>query len=205
MQSDRPYFLHPGQTSRATYRVKGLWRGGGLYEEQYAAVLLPVPRTWLGVALAVVGAVAGIWVSRPWWRGAAWRRGECGPRLVPCAGLGAGRQAVVGRLGGLGGIVLGREGSRWVLLGSLRWMGWLLATLEAWSWAWGWGRSLGGGRSVVLELLLLRRLLLLLLWWARLRGSGLSVVSYKAGGINLHQKPKWLCYLQLSQNISCFI
>lgn len=67
---------------------------------------------------------------------------------------------------------MGVEGSWWILLGSLRWMGLLLATLEAWSWSWTGGWSLGGGRSVVLKLLLRLRL-----WWARLRGSGLRAVS----------------------------
>lgn len=138
--------------------------------------LLPVSRAWLSVALAIRWAVTGVWVTSSWWRGdsAAWRWGVPGAGLVPRARLGAGRQAVVGRLGGLGGIVLGREGSRWILLlGSLRWMGLLLATLEARSWSLSWtgGLSLGGGRCVVLKLLLLR------LWWARLRSSGLSAVS----------------------------
>lgn len=75
---------------------------------------------------------------------------------------------------------MGREGSWWILLGSLRWMGlllllWLLlllATLEARRWSWSGGWSLGGGSSVVLKLLLRLRL-----WRARLRGSGLSAVS----------------------------
>lgn len=135
--------------------------------------LLPVSRAWLSVALAVRGAVAGVWVSSSWWRGdgAAWRRGVSRAGLVPCAGLRAGRQAVVSRLGGLGGIVLGREGSWWILLGCLRWMRLLLATLEAWSLSGSRGLSLGGGRSVVLKLLLL------LLLGGRLRGSGLSAVS----------------------------
>lgn len=176
MQTDRPYFLHPGQISGATYieerGFKGLHGGAVL-----VALLLSVPGARLGVALAVRGSVAGIWVSGPWGRGATWRCGESRARLVSWAGLGAGRQAVIGRLGGLGGIVLGREGSRRILLGSLRWMWWrwrLLATLEAWSWPLGW--SLGGGRSIVLELLLWL-LLLLLLWWAGLGGSGLSAVA----------------------------
>lgn len=67
---------------------------------------------------------------------------------------------------------MGRERSWLILLGSLRWMGWLLATLEACSWSLAGGWSLGGGRSVVLKLLLL-----LLLRWARLRGSRLIAVS----------------------------
>lgn len=136
--------------------------------------LLPVSRAWLSIALTVGGAVAGVRVSSSWRRGdgAAWRWGESRAGLVPWAGLRAGRQAVVGRLGGLGGIVLGREGSWWILLGSLRWMGWLLATLEAWSCSRAGGRSLGGGRRVVLILLRLLRLLR-----ARLRGSRLSAVS----------------------------
>lgn len=67
---------------------------------------------------------------------------------------------------------MGREGSWWILLGCLCWMGLLLATLEARSWSWSGGRSLGGGSRVVLELLLL-----LLLLRAGLRGSGLSAVS----------------------------
>ena len=128
----------------------------------------------MSVALAVRGSVAGKRVSSSGWRGdgAAWRCGVSRAGLVPRARLGAGRQAVVSGLGGLGGIVLGREGSWWILLGSLRWMGLLLATLEAWGWGWGWarGRSLGGGRRVVLKLLLL-------LWRARLRGSRLRAVS----------------------------
>lgn len=75
---------------------------------------------------------------------------------------------------------MGREGSRRVLLGSLRWMRRrrrLLATLEAWRWP--LARSLGGGRSVVLELLLrlLRLRLLRLLRRAGLGGSGLSAVA----------------------------
>lgn len=65
---------------------------------------------------------------------------------------------------------MGREGSWWILLGSLRWMRLLLATLEARGWGWTGGRSLGGGRRVVLELLLW-------LWWTGLRGSGLRAVS----------------------------
>lgn len=67
---------------------------------------------------------------------------------------------------------MGREGSWWILLGSLSWMGLLLATLEALSWSRTGSWSLGGGRRVVLKLLLL-----LWLWWARLRGSGLRAVS----------------------------
>ena len=74
---------------------------------------------------------------------------------------------------------MGREGSWWILLGSLRWMGLLLATLEAWSWGRTRSWSLGGGRCVVLKLLLL---LLLWLRWARLRGSRLSAVSCREGG-----------------------
>lgn len=66
---------------------------------------------------------------------------------------------------------MGREGSWWILLGSLSRMGLLLATLEARSWSWTGRRSLGGGRRVVLKLLLLW------LWRARLRGSGLRAVS----------------------------
>lgn len=134
--------------------------------------LLPVSRAWLSVALAVRRAVASVWISSSRWRGdgVARRRGVSRTGLVPRAGLGAGRQAVVGRLGGLGGIVLGREGSWWILLGSLRWMRLLLATLEARGWGRSGGRSLGGGRRVVLELLLR-------LWWTGLRGSGLRAVS----------------------------
>lgn len=67
---------------------------------------------------------------------------------------------------------MGRVGSWRVLLGSLRWMGLLLGTLEACSWSRTRSRSLGGGRSVVLELLLL-----LGLRRSRLGGSGLSTVS----------------------------
>lgn len=135
--------------------------------------LLPVSGTWLGVALAVRGAVASIRVSSSGWWGdsVARRRGVSRAGLVPRAGLGAGWQAVVGRLGGLGGIVLRREGSWWILLGCLRWMRLLLATLEARCWGWTRGRSLGGGRRIALELLLRR------LWWTRLRGSGLRAVS----------------------------
>lgn len=66
---------------------------------------------------------------------------------------------------------MGRKGSWWILLGCLRRMGLLLATLEAGSWSRCRGRSLGGGRSVVLKLLLLW------LRWARLGGSGLSVIA----------------------------
>lgn len=80
--SDRPYFLHPGQTSGATYieerGFKGLHGGAVL-----PALLLPVPGARLGVALAVGGSVAGIRVSGPWGRGAARRRGERRARLVP--------------------------------------------------------------------------------------------------------------------------
>lgn len=80
---------------------------------------------------------------------------------------------------------MGREGSWWILLGSLSWMGLLLAPLEAWSRSRSGtrGRSLGGGRRIVLKLLLLRllllrlRLLLLRLLRARLRGPGLWAVS----------------------------
>lgn len=70
---------------------------------------------------------------------------------------------------------MGREGSWGVLLGCLRWMRLLLATLEAWSWSRSRSRcrSLGGGGRVVLELLLL----LWWLWGAGLGGSRLSAVS----------------------------
>lgn len=130
----------------------------------------------MSVALAVRRAVAGIWVSSSGWRGdcAAWRWGVSRARLVPGAGLGAGGQAVVGRLRGLGGIVLGRERSWWILLGTLRWMGLLLATLEGLGWGRTRSRSLGGRRRVVLELLLLLRLRLR---WTRLRGSRLRAVT----------------------------
>ena len=67
---------------------------------------------------------------------------------------------------------MGREGSWWILLGSLRWMRLLLATLEALGWGRTGGRSLGGGRRVALELLLRLRLR-----WTGLRGSGLRAVS----------------------------
>lgn len=46
--------------------------------------LLPVARAWLSVALAVRGAVTGIWVSSSGWRGAstAWRGGVSRTGLV---------------------------------------------------------------------------------------------------------------------------
>lgn len=82
VQSDRSYFLHPGQTSRATYTeekgFKGLHGAAVL-----PALLLPVPGARLGVTLAVGGSVAGIWVGGPWGRGAARRCGEGRARLVP--------------------------------------------------------------------------------------------------------------------------
>lgn len=69
---------------------------------------------------------------------------------------------------------MGRERSWWILLGTLRWMGLLLATLEGLGWGRTRSRSLGGGRRVVLELLLLLRLRLR---WTRLRGSRLRAVT----------------------------
>lgn len=47
--------------------------------------LLPVPRAWLSVALAVRGAVTGVRVSSTWWRGdsVARRRGVSWAGLVP--------------------------------------------------------------------------------------------------------------------------
>lgn len=139
--------------------------------------LLPVPRTRLSVALAIMGAIAGVGVSRAGWRsdGSAWRWGEPRAGLKPWTGLRAGWHAVVGRLGALGGIVLGGESSWWILLSSLRLMRLrllLLAGLEARSWGRTSAWSLGGGWRVILKLLLL-----LLLWWARLRGSRLRTVS----------------------------
>jgi len=153
---------------------------------------LSVPGAGLGVALAVGGPVAGIGVSCPGRGGdvAARRRGVGGAGLVPGARLGIGCQAVVGRLGGLGGVVLGREGPRWVLLGprGRRGLLLLLPSLEARGGDVPSGRGLGGGRRVVLELLRLLLRLLLLLWLlrrrrraglrgTRLRGPGLGVVA----------------------------
>lgn len=177
-------FPHPHQTVRATCRFKGL--RGAWVTEYFLDPLLPVARAWLSVALAVRGAVTGIRVSSSGWRGAstAWRWGVSRTGLVTWAGLGAGWHVVVGRLRGLGGIVLGREGSWRVLLGSLRWMGLLLSTLEACSWSRARGWSLGRGRGVVLKLLLLglRR--------TRLGGSRLSIVS--CGGNDGGRKEEFL-------------
>lgn len=93
---------------------------------------------------------------------------------------------------------MGREASRWILLGCLSWMGLLLlATLKAWgwgrgrSWARGRGRSLGGGRCVVLKLLLL-------LWRARLRGSGLRAVSCRVLHTILLLLLRWGTWLLVS-------
>lgn len=75
-------------------------RGMGHTGSNTPLTCLSVPRPRLSVALAVRGAVSGIGVSRSWWRGdgAAWRGGVGWTRLVARAGLGAGGQAVVGRL-----------------------------------------------------------------------------------------------------------
>lgn len=86
--------------------------------------LLPIARTWLGVALAVRRAVSGIGIGTPGWRGGTWWWGVSGTGLVTGCGLRGWRQAVVcGLLRGLGCVVLRREGSGWILsrcLGSRR-------------------------------------------------------------------------------------
>lgn len=181
-------FLHPRQTVRATCRFEGL--RGAWVPEYFLDLLLPVAGARLSVALAVRGAVTGIRVSSSGWRGAstAWRWGVSRTGLVTWAGLGAGWHAVVGRLRGLGGIVLGREGSWRVLLGSLRWMGLLLSTLEACSWSGARGRSLGRGRGVVLKLLWLG------LWRTRLGGSRLSAVSCRGQRCREEGRISWIFF-----------
>lgn len=82
MQCNRSIFLHPGQTSGATYvEERGLKGPHGA--AVLPALILPIPGARLGVTLTVGGSVAGIWVGRTRGRGAARRCGERGSLLVP--------------------------------------------------------------------------------------------------------------------------
>ncbi len=82
--------------------------------------LLPIPRAWLGVALAKRGSVSGIGVGSPGGRGGTRLRGVSRTGLITPCGLGCWRQAVVSwLLRGLGCVVLRRKCSRRVLGGSL--------------------------------------------------------------------------------------